>query len=368
MNIGSDFELPASSLLRNEMQWQEPFVGAFDPQATTLTDSGRSAIRLALRMMNCPSGSAVLLPSYLCDSMVQAVCDEGLKPQYYAVNRDLSVNPNALQRALTPQVSAIMAVGYFGAAPAETVLQFAKSQGIPLCIDLSHSMLSDVATDSQSSDGQVVVASLRKLFPLADGGLVFAPGILPPSILDMPSRHAQLRTAAMIWKSALTTAGSWTNKPYRAAFLAAEDVLDHQAEITSISETSRVLLQLLDLAELRRRRITNYQVLLNASQQWGRKVVSLLPELSAQGICPLGFPVLCEDQESRNRLRTFLVQHGVFPPVHWITEAERLHEFPDAKWLQDRTMTIPCDHRYEPDHMATVADLISRWSVLDGNG
>lgn len=81
-----------------------------------LLNSGRAALTLALAAMRDVDGGrrVVVVPAYVCPSVVAAVQRLGLEPRFAPVGRNLNVSPDALARCLDQDVLAVVAVHTYG--------------------------------------------------------------------------------------------------------------------------------------------------------------------------------------------------------------------------------------------------------------
>jgi acyl-CoA synthetase (AMP-forming)/AMP-acid ligase II len=354
LGIGSDYHLDLSE--------------GFDPQAVgaslqlplertaLFTDSGRSAIRLALRTLELSPGNAVLVPAYICGSVLDALAVEGLRPVLYGVDAHLEVMVDQLLHG-KHRAQAVLLVDYFGfASNAGCYVRQLAGQGLRIIYDCSHSLL---GMPRASPLVDTYVASLRKLLPLPDGGLTLVHSKhhnvcpSPPS----QSRHASVRMAAMVWKGAWLKQAMWPQPPFRDLFLHAERMLDAERDINGMSTMSSVLLQLLDVNYIVERRRANFLELLSSSPRWPESVVPLYDSLAA-GVCPLGFPVIVD---RRDDFRRFLIAHRIYPPVHWDLDPRVFGEFPQSLRLSRHILTLPCDQRYGSPDMRVLSDVIVQW-------
>lgn len=330
----------------------------------TFTDSGRSALRLALKQLRIGAGDSVLVPSYLCHSVATTLLREGIIPIYYSVDANLEPSMDDILMRKTVDTKAILIMDYFGRGSSlDEHVPALVSEGLSVLYDVSHSLFYRLRQPS----GLVTayVGSLRKLLPLPDGGIVFS-----KQIQDITSwsgqrntlEHASLRTAAMVWKEAWLRNGDKPKPPFRELFVQAESLLDESDEIGPISDVSKVLLNLVDLEFIVLRRRTNFLELLRLSDTWPENTRPFLDSLESEE-CPLGFPVIVDE---RDDLRQFLIDRLVYPPVHWAIDICTLGEFVDSIWLSKHMLTLPCDHRYDSRDMRVISELIIEWGELRG--
>lgn len=99
--------------------------------------NGTDAIELALRAARLPTGSAVIVPAYTFIATVAATLRAGLSPMLVDVSEpNLLIDPEAVERALTPRVRAIVAVHLFGQmAPMADLRRIADQHGLVLIED-----------------------------------------------------------------------------------------------------------------------------------------------------------------------------------------------------------------------------------------
>jgi hypothetical protein len=213
--------------------------------------------------------------------------------------------------------------------------------------------------------GRLVVASLRKIAPLPDGGLVFArdePIVVPP-LARGDNRAAGLRLTGLLLRHLLGTADEPTGAEEMSLALlaAAERQLDQDAAGSAMSNLARRILGATDLAEALARRRVNFRRLAEAFRDEPRLAVIGQPLFSAlpDGVSPLTFPLRVA-AGARDRLRAALRQRRVFCPVHWPLPDDAAAADPGARRLSQDMLGLPLDQRYRPDDMD---DLLAR--VID---
>ncbi len=130
------------------------------------TASGTSALVLALRGLEIGAGHEVVLPSYVCYAVRDAVTAAGATPVYCDIGSGWSMTPEAVERVVTPQTRAIIVVHNFGiAVPTGAFLRF----GVPLIDDVCQSFGAAI------EPGAVVTCAsfqATKLLTTGEGGMV----------------------------------------------------------------------------------------------------------------------------------------------------------------------------------------------------
>ena len=108
------------------------------------TTSGRAALFQALRALALPAGSAVLVPTYHCPTMVAPVVHAGLRPVFYGLDEDAAPRLQALDAAALAGVRALLVAHYFGRPRSlEAERRWCDERGIALIEDCAHCFFGD---------------------------------------------------------------------------------------------------------------------------------------------------------------------------------------------------------------------------------
>lgn len=164
-----------------------------DAKHTCRLSSGSAAIALALRHAGISAQDSVLLPAYRCPSMIEPIWLNRAEGVSYRVKADLTIDVDDVQSKLDGTVKAVLAPHYFGFSQNMQALKAICARGNVLLIeDCAHSFF---ATDGQVGKyGDYVIASVRKFFPVADGGLLASDRADLGSLkLESPSLVRQLK-------------------------------------------------------------------------------------------------------------------------------------------------------------------------------
>lgn len=144
-----------------------------DVGSPLLVARGAVAILLALRHAGIGSGAEVLVPAYHCPSMVAPVRAAGAEAVPYAINEDLSADTASLERLITSRTRALLVAHLLGrVADLSGIKALCEARGIVLIEDCAHTFFGATAAGPVGSIGHYAVASPRKFFPIAEGGLL----------------------------------------------------------------------------------------------------------------------------------------------------------------------------------------------------
>ena len=316
------------------------------PGQTTWFGSGRAALWGALRALGVGHADEVLLPAYLCESVVSPVLAVGARPAFYPVERDARPHLAGLDAAIGPQTRAVVLIHFLGfPARVGEVQRLCNARGVALIEDCAHALFSRLGDRLLGSFGPAAIFSPWKSLPLPDGGLLQVndtrlepptPGAAPP----WPGTLARLAYRSLGTPQA---PARWTPRSplLRRPLVRLQLHGRTSAAAVRSRRGSAIAARLLARAEpvqVVRRRRANYARLLESARQltWARPLYDELPG----GVCPLGLGLVAED---RDRWRDVLLASGVNVRTYWeqLPVGVDLAHFPEAVWLRDRILVLP---------------------------
>lgn len=152
--IGEDERLAVDRVLRSGMLAQGPEVAAFEQEFASIVDgrrsiavnSGTSALHLAFLAAGIGPGDEVIVPSFSFAATANAVSLTGAVPVFADIEIDyFSLNPAAVEAAITPRTKAIMPVHLYG-HPSDLVslTAIAEKHGLQLFEDAAQAHAASV--------------------------------------------------------------------------------------------------------------------------------------------------------------------------------------------------------------------------------
>jgi hypothetical protein len=234
-------------------------------------------------------------------------------------------------------------VDYFGRPPGEAFMVLAQARPDLLWIEDRAQALDPAAP----ARGAVVLYSPRKLFGVADGGLLVGAGDLPQPGPAEPGAAAALFAPQL---ARFDDPDGRDPSAWFPAFQALERGL--QVDRAPMSRLSRALLAQIAIQPEVEARQRNYRRLHARLEDW-----ALWPGSDRELFAPLGFPIVVEDAEALARR---LAEDGVFCARHWPDLPSPPEAFPQAHALSRRLLCVPCDPRYDEDRMDRVGRLVAR--------
>jgi dTDP-4-amino-4,6-dideoxygalactose transaminase len=136
---------------------------------------GRTAIEIGLRAMGIGAGDDVLLPSFLCRSVLDSVLNTGARPVFADIGRDLNVTAASVEASLTPRTKCVIVAHLFGAAAAvDEIEALLATRGIALMDDAAQALGARRGDRLVGSFGACGIVSCGPGKPLAGaaGGLL----------------------------------------------------------------------------------------------------------------------------------------------------------------------------------------------------
>lgn len=149
-----------------------PEVAQFEHRFATLqqtrhaiaVNSGTDALRLALRALGVPRGSAGITVANTFVASVGAMVSEGVRPLLVDVGDDENMDPDRLRAALTPDTGVVIAVHLRGwPARADLIRDLCAERGIPLVEDCAQAVGATLGGRPVGTFGAVGCFSLHPL-------------------------------------------------------------------------------------------------------------------------------------------------------------------------------------------------------------
>lgn len=286
---------------------------------------GRTALLALMEMLNCRK---IILPLFLCDSVISACEKAGYDIRFYHVKEDFSpaedVSPEADEY--------LYIVNYYGQLTDDNIIKYKEKYG-NIIIDNTHAYFQRPVKDIPT------IYSCRKFFGLPDGALLSCSGEMTELEKDVSAgrlKHILGRyegTASEHYSEMLETAESY-----------------HNAKIMEMSDLTKNLLRGIDYKKTKEKRNENFLVLKNALNMYEKKQFS-----TPDG--PFCFPFYSENAA---QIRKQLAEKKIYVPTYWSNVINSMPENSVEFDLASNILALPCDQRYDVEDMITVSqELIS---------
>ncbi len=318
----------------------------------TFLSGGQSAMNLIIRRLEIKEDETILLPSYLCPTIVQNMDRNRVNYGFYRINPDLSINCEDLHVQIGKhKVRAVFFIDYFGFyhnGKTLDCLNALKDQGIALIEDGAQMLW----FERKKFIGDFVFNSYRKFLPI-DGSLVL--GETAESYESVHDEYYEYMNTARMKITAYVQYGLGTVDEFVGLYAKADEFYGKSTAINGMTEISMRLLNKVDGEYIGRVRRSNYAYLYDR--------LSIHPQIRPvmdkgllENNIPIGFPVMIEN---RDPIRSSLRSQGIYCPVHWpILDEKWVHDYPDSIFLTENLMTLPIDQRYGKDDLDRLIDAI----------
>lgn len=161
---------------QNVLDFERDYAAFQDCKYGVTTNSGTTAAEIALRAMGIGVGDEVIVPSYTFIATGTSVVFVGAKPVFADILRkNLCIDPDDVERKITPRTKAIMPVHFAGhVADMDRLLDVGKKHNIPIVEDACHSWGGKWNGQATGSLGACGVFSFQvsKNLSGAEGGII----------------------------------------------------------------------------------------------------------------------------------------------------------------------------------------------------
>ena len=329
--IGGEFQIAVTDILNAQNRHLEA------PDVYTYS-SGRAALYQILKYLKQEKNvNHVLLPDYLCSSVLVPVKELGLDYGFYPINEKLVLEHASFQ-PLYKNGTAVLLINYFG-------LQDLSSQ-IKAIRELDDKAII-IEDDVQAYyefikplDGvDFKFTSLRKTFAVPDGGLVKTKYQL--SRVTTPNTFGQYKAAAALLKS--MREGNFNDQIYLELFEKGESLIDCEQEC-GMSLIAEKLYSFMNEEHVKVRRLNNAEYLVEQLEKIGIKPLFSLLEDHV----PLFVPVVLKNRDS---VRKAMFKQDIFCPVHWPLDGMNVKR---GELMSKTELSLIIDQRYGRNDMDNI--------------
>ena len=336
MMIGGEFPIAVTDILNVENRH------AVSPDVY-IYSSGRAALYQILKYLKVELGvNSILLPDYLCSSLLVPINKLKLDFQFYPIDEVLELKP-AKFHELYKTGTAVLLINYFGLkdlSPQVDCIHSVDEHAIIIEDDVQA-----YYEFKKELDGvDFKFTSLRKTFAVPDGGLVKTRHLLPK--IDAPNSFGQYKAAAAVLKH--MSKGNFHDQIYLELFEKGELLIDSELE-HSISAIGEKLYSIIDEEQIKVSRINNAKYLIDSLQQIG--ITPILP--LTDNHVPLFVPIYLPN---RNAVRKEMFANEVFCPVHWPLEGLDVRM---GRQMADMELSLIIDQRYGRKEMDKIVSLFA---------
>ncbi len=351
---GYDMNLNVRKLFRKE----DTVFDYLSPYNTVYLDSGRSCIRQLCQLIE---GRAILVPAFSCHAVIHSFAYQ-VRPAFYAVHDDFSIDIGDLEQKITPETAAVYVNHYYGhLQPPETVRllrELAEKHGLLIFEDNTQSIFS-----TGILAGDYAFSSIRKWWAVPDGGVIYSRGELDDILwggLHQDSKQMDKLYPQTLKSMILKSYVDYPVSEVADLFAKVEEELENYSqngEVFLMSDFSHFVYECNSYSDIIGTRRDNERYLRS-------RIRSPYIRFAFDGFreeeCPFQLPMYCE---TRDELWNYMVEKfNIYPSVLW-----RTHLYPEvntigcAAQMGREIFSLPVDQRYDREDMEFLAEALNSY-------
>ncbi|MBU1370220.1 MAG: hypothetical protein KJ754_06055 [Bacteroidetes bacterium] len=306
--------------------------------------SGRAALYHILEFSKQLGKNKILLPDFLCESIVEIVNLSEVPFEFYSVKDDFSLDLDSIKKNYSHGCQ-VLIINYFGGVDVQTEINKVKN------IDPGASIILDNVQAFfcmfEEYDVDFMFTSFRKQLPVPDGAWVISKHL---GLYDCKQENsfAQFKLAGGILKN-FQKYTSVSDLLYIDLFNKGEVMISQNIN-AKISDITINILSKLDFSSIKNKRVENADFLMEGLVKLG---VNLLMNFN-KGQVPLFVPIILKN---RDAIRKELMENKIYCPIHWprCKETGSLNQK-----LYNDELSLVIDQRYSKNEMGKLLSILTK--------
>lgn len=302
-------------------------------------NGGRACLTLIADYLCANSIDKILLPSYLCPSILDVMDFSGMCFSFYKINEDFSIDLDDLNDK-SSGCRAVYFINYFGFQPSHdalAVLHSLRQKNILVIEDNAQ------AGFPLGRIGDFVFNSMRK-FCACDGGYMATRINIDPFIKRsnmLPNRRLPIIREYRSQLPAYLFTGRGKRSELEHLFYQAEAYYETDHVIFG-DDLEKEKIELLDWQTIKSIRRKNYQYLMSLISTIPQ-IKPIYPTLQADNM-PMGLPIYLTNV-SRDRINEALADASISLSIHWdaLLDDPRTNQDPLVVKMAGNILTLPID-------------------------
>ena len=320
--------------------------------------SGRDLFRLLLKTgMDSYGWRRLWIPAYFCNEVTYAILETGIDVAVYPYGPVDEGSP--LEKIDFLPRDVLLVVNYFGISKRN---KYDSDQRKIVTIIENHTH-DPWSNWSYKSNADWCIASLRKVLPLPDGGVLWSPlhHQLPSAVsVTNERRDASLKKIAGMSLKTLYIDGHGIEKNiFRQLLITGEQDIG-SGNISGMTDWAKNMLPTYPIDLWREKRRVNHRCLFNelCDLPW----LSVLGDVNKEDSCPFSVVLVFDTTERRNFVYEKLIQSQIYPAILWPLEKPVINGIPEKYIdLSRRILSIHSDMRYDESDMIYVGKQIRKF-------
>lgn len=308
----------------------------------------RHALYYAVEALGLKQGSEILLPSFVCNTVIPPLKRRNLKLSFIDMTEDGKVKWSHAEGLISDKTAGILWHHYLGNSDGvEEAKSFALKHGLKFIEDCAHALFSYAGKKEVGSFGDAAIFSIRKTIPVTYAALLKINNDkikrkINVNVVDLDSAYS-----LHLQKTEIYHIRNYYQSISPDKEIMRNSFMDHLKEagrfhkepdvVFPIDELSKTVIQNADGVKIRSVRTEIYSLYEKKLKK------SALFNTLRKGSCPLAFPIVVK--RGRDALQKRLEKEGIETARYWpkaMLPDGVVKEFRNARWLADHILTLPC--------------------------
>lgn len=326
---GEQFYSPSFIFSSKKSDVRNYFENKFRNKEISYTYGGYYSIKLILDNLNILETDHILLPSYLCPTIILPFKEKGIRYSFYKINSELKIDIKDLEDKINSNTRAVFFINYFGfdiSTEEKRLLKNLKHKGVILIQDLVQCFYAS----ANMLIGDFAFNSFRKFFP-AEGSCIISDKKLELKNKTFNSLYFYNKLLGRYYRYKYYKKGLPESK-FLGRFSRASSFY-HKKGICGLTYYDEFILNKYDFKNSLEVRRKNFNLLLK-----NFKNIALFKTFE-DDIVPLAFPIIVGN---RDEVLKKLMKENIFCPIHWkLSEEINKEQYGDSWSLSEEILSIP---------------------------
>lgn len=332
MIVGGEFVFSPSIFFNKDYHQFSDYGSSLTKYYRYYTFGAYYSIKLIIRNIRILPNEYVLLPSYLCPTIIEPFRKLNVKYEFYKISEGLIPNFEDIHLKMRSNLRAILFIDYYGfpyGKILKPLIEYMRSKSIIVIQDTVQSWLNN----ENELFGDFCFNSVRKYSPIEASVLLSTRTLLYNIDGKSITQFIIHKRLAQILRYIHIKSSLMTPKIYLKHIAIANNKY-HQEGVIGLPKLNKWLLDRINFQILGEERRIVYEKLITMM-----RLKIIVKQDIKESIVPLGLPIYLED---RDRKKTNLHLLDIHCPVHWMLSEEIDKKEYEISWeISQNTLTIP---------------------------
>lgn len=329
------------------------YIDTYNSKRAHLTDVFKDALFLAdgrqciISLFREYGWDRIWMPDYFCYEVIDTIKEQTKVDILFY--EDNPLKEGDLEQLPYKKGDVLLRMNYYGLRD----LRSNNAIPVPVIEDHSHDPFGHWAL---YSDADWCISSLRKTFPIPEGGMMWSPKghTLSTTVPSSEENEiiASIRWEGMEMKSKYLKGEDVIKEEFRKKYTETEAWFDHAVPTTIDERSLFFITKLFDLNLWLCSKRRNWEILNRLVNNENCTVLNV-----EHDSCTIfSFVILLENKEKRDKVRNSLIENCVYPAILWNVPKTASS---DSVSFSERMLSIHCDGRYSEEDIRQLAVILN---------